>query len=222
MDVTAAGVLSHVQELAAARGGLVELSPLSSVPVTCIDFKAQAAAARDEGMVVVADVGAYGPEGCPAVRRGAHVSVMGISGDLCVVALAKDASRVLPGLSGWLDGHVANDEACLSLALQVLEREAARWHKASDAAQVVACYLRCHPKVGELCYPGLKQDQSFAVAARTLQQGFGPRVDYRLVGASEWTSVICDQADPHEQVLALEERLLSHVPSVPFPVLAAR
>lgn len=204
-----AEVLSYLRDEANARSGLIELSPLTSAPIACNDVKAQAAEARGKGMVVIADVSAYGPEGCPAVRLGAHVSVMGIAEDLCVVAVSKDVSRALQGLCAWLDERVTTDEAHCSLAVQVLDQEARRWHLSSDAAQVVASYLRCHPKVEELRYPGLKQDPSFAVAARTLQQGFGPRVDYCLVGSGEWRSVVCDAADPHGQVLALEGSLLS-------------
>lgn len=204
-----AEVLSYLRNQADARSSLVELSPLTPAPIVCNDVKAQAAEARGEGKVVMADVSAYGPEGCPAVRLGAHVSVMGISEGLCVVAVSKDAFRALQGLRTWLDERVTADEAHCSLAVRVLDREARRWHLSSDAAQVVASYLRCHPKVEELRYPGLKQDPSFAVAARTLQQGFGLRVDYCLVGSGEWRSIVCDSADPHDQVLALEESLLS-------------
>ncbi len=185
----------------------MELRALSSAPVICSDLKAQAAQARAEGKVVVVDVTGYGPEGCPAVRLGAHASVMRVAERLCVVAVSKDAPRTLPGLHAWLDERAEADEAQRSFALQALDQEALRWHLASDAAQVVACYLRCHPRVGEVRYPGLRQDGSFAVASRTLQQGFGPRVDYRLVGSDEWQSVSCDPTDPRDQVLSLEKSL---------------
>jgi hypothetical protein len=204
-----AEVLSYLRNQADARSSLVELSPLTPAPIACNDVKAQAVEARGEGKVVMADVTAYGPEGCPTIRLGAHVSVMDIAEGLCVVAVSKDASRALQGLHAWLDEHATADEAHCALALRVLDREATCWHLSSDAAQVVASYLRCHPKVGELRYPGLKQDPSFTVAARTLQQGFGPRVDYCLVGSGEWRSVVCEAADPQGQVLALEGSLLS-------------
>ena len=220
--VSCAYVLAHLETLADGRSGLVGLKALSSVPVVCNDLKVQAARARGEGKVVVADVTDYGPEGCPAVRLGAHVSVMRMAERLCVVAASKDAPRALPSLHAWLDERAAAEEAQRTLALQALDREALRWHMASDAAQVVACYLRCHPKVGEVRYPGLKQDGSFAVASRTLQQGFGPRVDYRLAGSDEWQSVRCDSADPRDQVLALEDALRSPTVLPPHPAHAAR
>lgn len=209
MAVSCADVLAHLEALADGRSGLVELGALSSVPVVCNDLKAQAARARAEGKVVVADVTDYGPEGCPAVRLGAHVSVMRVTERLCVVAVSKDASRALPGLHAWLDERAEADEAQRSFALRALDQEALHWHLASDAAQVVACYLCCHPGVGEVRYPGLRQDESFAVASRTLQQGFGPRVDYRLAVSGEWRSVSCDPTDPRDQVLSLEKTLRS-------------
>lgn len=204
-----AEVLSYLRNQADARSGIVEISPLTSAPIVCNDVKAQAAEARGKGKIVIADVTAYGPEGCPAIRLGAHVSVMDIAEDLCVVAVSKDVSRVLSDVNAWFAEHATTDEVLLSCAAEALNREATSWHLSSDAAQVVASYLRCHPKVEELRYPGLRRDPSFAVAARTLQQGFGPRVDYRLVDSGEWRSVICGPSNPHDQVLALESGLLS-------------
>ena len=82
-----------------------------------------------------------------------------------------------------------------------------RWHASSDEAQVVAAYLRCHPRVRELRYPGLRGDPSFEVAARTLQGGFGPYVDYRLEEGTPWHRIACMGADPRETVIALERAL---------------
>jgi O-acetylhomoserine/O-acetylserine sulfhydrylase-like pyridoxal-dependent enzyme len=88
-----------------------------------------------------------------------------------------------------------------------LEALARRWHTQSDAAQVVASYLRCHPCVADLRYPGLKSDPSFEVASRTLQGGFGPLVDYRVVGTQDWCRVCCNEEDPRDQVMTLERLL---------------
>lgn len=206
-------LLAWLLEQAHDHPGIAELSVMDSAPLACNDLKAMAAEARGAGKLVAVDVTGFGPEGCPAVRLGAHVSVMRITDGLCAVALSKDATRIVEGLEVWLDGHAATGERDLQLACRALAGEATRWHEASDAAQVLACYLRCHPRVAELRYPGLKQDESFSVAARTLQQGFGPRVDVRLEGSCEWTSIECSPTDPREQVLALEGRLRLAAPN---------
>ena len=81
----------------------------------------------------------------------------------------------------------------------------AHYRVTSDAAQVVACYLRCHPKVECVRYPGLKDDPSFPVASVTLQGGFGPIVDYQVAGV--WQRFEATEDDVRTQVMALEEAL---------------
>ena len=83
-----------------------------------------------------------------------------------------------------------------------------RWKAISDVAQVAANYLRCHPRVEAVRYPGLKQDASFEVAARTLTGGFGPLVDYRLHGDEAWQRVsLAADTDPRDEVMRLEQLL---------------
>lgn len=81
-----------------------------------------------------------------------------------------------------------------------------RWRALSDAAQVVANYLACHPRVEAVCYPGLKTDPDFPRAASKLVGGFGPYVAFRLTGApaGEWCRWEADERDAREQVMELE------------------
>lgn len=80
-----------------------------------------------------------------------------------------------------------------------------RWREVSDVAQVVANYLRCHPRVEAVRYPGLKCDPDFKVAAHTLVGGFGPVVWYYTAG--EWCELICEPGDAKAAVMALEREL---------------
>ena len=57
------------------------------------------------------------------------------------------------------------------------------WRRASDEAQVAANYLRCHPAVSEVRYPGLTSDPDYREASSTLRGGFGPLVRIRLAPA---------------------------------------
>lgn len=102
---------------------------------------------------------------------------------------------------GYVDG---GDEG-------LTEERYRRFRATSDAAQVIASYLVCHPKVAEVRYPGLKADPSYSVASRVLQGGFGPFVDYRLVDENDdvWLRVEATEDDVRAQVMALE-RELSH------------
>ena len=80
-----------------------------------------------------------------------------------------------------------------------------RWRTLSDAAQVVANYLVCHPRVESVRYPGLKSDPDFSRAANTLVGGFGPFVAYRVSG--EWHNWEADERDARDQVIELESSL---------------
>ena len=84
-----------------------------------------------------------------------------------------------------------------------------RWRVLSDAAQVVANYLVCHPRVEAVRYPGLKTDPDFPRAANALVGGFGPRVVYRVAG--EWRIWEADARVAREQVMELEVLLGSCV-----------
>jgi O-acetylhomoserine/O-acetylserine sulfhydrylase-like pyridoxal-dependent enzyme len=80
-----------------------------------------------------------------------------------------------------------------------------QWRTVSDVAQVVAYYLRCHPRVEVVRYPGVKGDPWFEEASHTLVGGFGPLVVFRVAG--EWYQLTCTAADPHDVVMSLEHRL---------------
>ena len=92
------------------------------------------------------------------------------------------------------------DLATLQTLSSQMGRE--RWRVLSDAAQVVANYLVCHPRVEAVRYPGLKTDPDFARAANTLVGGFGPYVAYRVAG--EWRLWEADERDARDQVMELE------------------
>ena len=81
----------------------------------------------------------------------------------------------------------------------------ARWGEVSDVAQVVANYLRCHPRVEAVRYPGLKSDPLFAEASHTLVGGFGPLVQYCVAG--KWRTLACVAEDPRDAVMRLERML---------------
>lgn len=100
-------------------------------------------------------------------------------------------------------GEKSLDLATLQALSSRMGRE--RWRVLSDAAQVVANYLACHPRVEVVRYPGLKADPDFPRAANELVGGFGPYVAYRAAG--EWRLWEADDRDAREQVMELEMRL---------------
>lgn len=193
-------------ELQALNPALELVEPLGGNPVACRDIRALAAEARAEVRPLVVDGSAIGVEGCAGVRLGAHVELIAL-GDACLVVLSADAERVLPGLRERLDGMDAPSEERLAEHVERLAQMDEAWRRRSDAAQVVASYLRCHPSVRHVAYPGLKGDASFEVAARTLQHGFGPCVSWQDARDGGWHKLCCTAEDARSQVMRLEEEL---------------
>lgn len=189
-------------------GGAQVVSALpDSRPISCVDLRALGRHARTEGVPLVVDNTVVTCAGCPAVRLGAHLSYEPLSDDVTLVGISKDARRTLPEATGLLDALPELASERCAHARRALSARAETWHAKSDAAQVVAAYLRCHPRVAALRYPGLRGDPSFEVAARTLVGGFGPFVDYQLEDEPSWVRWEADDSDVHAQVLALEATL---------------
>lgn len=111
-------------------------------------------------------------------------------------------------LAGASAAEAAGAPALDALARLAGELGPERWRATSDAAQVVACYLACHPRVAEVRYPGLKADPDFARAANELRGGFGPRVAFRVVGeGGAWHLWEAGARDFRAQVSELEALL---------------
>lgn len=108
---------------------------------------------------------------------------------------------------GLLAARAAGGPSVHELALLCEAMEPERWRVVSDAAQVVANYLACHPAVAEVRYPGLRADPSYQEASCVLRAGFGPEVHLRLMGKAGWLRYLASDEPAEAQVLALEEAL---------------
>lgn len=190
--------------------GVVVASPLTTTsPLRCVDLRALGKEARQGGGALVVDNTLATFAGCAAVRLGAHVSLEPLGEGLTLVGASKDVERALPGIGELVRDYAQADETTLSAIEKSLDTALTTWRVASDVALVVASYLVCHPNVASVRYPGLRHDASFEVAARTLEGGFGPYVDFLRTGESalwERLTLRADQ-DPRAVVLALEEGL---------------
>ena len=78
----------------------------------------------------------------------------------------------------------------------------------NDNAATIAHYLACHPNVAEVFYPGLKTDDSFAVAAQVLAHGFGNVVEYCTEDDAAIRRICVTADDVFDQIEALEQRLM--------------
>ena len=217
-------VTAHVGAVTAHVGAAVTgartlkpqlIEPLCGRPISVVDIKGyarQLAALREHNSsaasaisFLVADVRRFGCELSPACRLGACLAIdedPGFPG-FVVVGIAKDADeRVVT-----LVEAVAADADKIQAAFGSDEaREARRTsrHHANDAAAVIAAYLRAHPKVTEVRYPGLKDTEQFKIASTQLVGGFGSIVDFRIQELPDvWQRLKATDDDPKQQILNL-------------------
>ena len=93
------------------------------------------------------------------------------------------------------------------LARLAEELPAGEWRARSDAAQVLASYLSCHPRVAVVRYPGLTADAAYREASSRLRCGFGPWVDVLLADCAQWWRIDVGDGDAVAWVTRLEELL---------------
>lgn len=196
--------VSYVDELLATliAGGASVVEPLAGVPVEVCDIKGRAAA----GELLVADVRAIGAEFSPACRLGAELAV---ATDARVPGYVVVCMRkcCIPWVAEAVEAKACPAEDVTVSATGAEEQASARVsrHAASDAAQVVAAYLACHPRVEAVRYPGLKADPSFARATSQLVGGFGPYVDYTWKESpGEWHRFTATDEDARTQIINFE------------------
>ena len=182
---------------------------LGKGPVRCLDIREASSEARNRGELLAIETSSVYGVGCPAVRLGAHLAVFEVSTGLLAACASSDApswlSEALREASAEVDGRAP------AIFTDTLDDLLQKHRSASDAAQVVAHYLACHPRVETVAYPGLRSDPSYAVASRTLLFGFGPRVSWRTVGRDAWCDLeLCPDDDPLDVIARLEGEL-AHV-----------
>ena len=196
--------VSYIDELLATLivGGATVVEPLAGVPIEVCDIKGRAAA----GELLVADVRTIGAEFSPACRLGAEIAVAvdaRVPGYV-VVCMRKCC---IPWVAEAVEAKACPAEDATVAATGAEEQASARVsrHAASDAAQVVAAYLACHPRVEAVRYPGLKADPSFSRATSQLVGGFGPYVDYTWKESpGEWHRFTATDEDARAQIINFE------------------
>lgn len=196
--------VSFVDELLATlvSGGATVVDPLAGMPIEVCDIKGRTAA----GELLVADVRAIGAEFSPACRLGAELVV---AEDARVPGYVVVCMRkcCIPWVAEAVEAKACPADDVMVSATGAEEQVSTRVsrHAASDAAQVVAAYLACHPRVEAVRYPGLKTDSSFARATSQLVGGFGPYVDYMWKESpGEWHRFVATDEDARTQIIDFE------------------
>ena len=164
------------------------------------DLRALGRAAREAHALLVVDNTVASAFGCDPLRLGAALSLEALD-RVC----AGDASRKLVAVSvarSQLKRHRVDAAAecahalfasCGALALELSTEEAdvleqglsslnARMQAHFDRARALAEYLAANEMVRNVCYPGLSSHPDHAVATGILEHGFGPAVEFDLIG----------------------------------------
>lgn len=163
---------------------LIEL--LTLTPVSCADVASLAHAAHERGALLAVDATLADPGAAAPLTLGADI----------VVRQTGSGSFALKGsLAPFAEG-----------APEQIPAPSQAWRASSDVALAFASYLACHPKVGEVRYPGLKSDPSFETAARTLIGGFGPYLS--VFAGGEWTTADVRGATLAELIARYEQTRL--------------
>ena len=177
------------------------------------DLRALGQAARACGALLVVDNTVASVFGCDSLRLGAVLSLEALdrvcAGEgprkLVAVSVARSqlkrhrvdaaaecAHALLEG-SGLAALDLSSDEAeVLEHGLETLDT---RMQAHFDRARALAEYLAANEMVRNVCYPGLTSHPDHAIATGILEHGFGPAVEFDLMGrtAGEFFSMLPDE-----------------------------
>lgn len=177
------------------------------------DLRALGRAAREAHALLVVDNTVASVFGCDPLRLGAVLSLEALD-RVCageaprklvavsvsrsqlkrhrVDAAAERAHALLKG-RGLDTLDLSVDEACvLERGLDTLD---ARMQAHFDRARALAEYLAANEMVRNVRYPGLSSHPDHAIATGILEHGFGPAVEFELIGcnAGEFFSMLPDE-----------------------------
>lgn len=219
-----AAPLAVTQFLQAPR--LCACTVVEGLPLCCVDVRSTIAAVHEREELAcydLRDLGFGALTGVPALRLGADVVVVAMPDAAtqdtamkdvatpdavtqntaqALVLLAGGGLELCPQLEAVGCSRLSSDE------LSVYQNTACeQWRKLSDVAHIVASYLRCHPKIAEVRWPGLTTDPSYKLASQIFEAGFGARIDWQLKGCEDWHSFYAQLEDWASQVLEFEHML---------------
>jgi cystathionine gamma-synthase len=161
-----------------------------------VDIAAVSSIAHDAEAIVVVDNTFATPYLQRPLELGADVAVHSVTkylaghSDLVAGAIVTNDDRLRDRLAFLQNavGAVPGPMDCY-LALRGLKTLAVRMQAHCRGADAVARFLRRHPKVARVRYPGLEDDPGHEVAARQMD-GFGGMVSFEVGSAEEARAVV--------------------------------
>ena len=178
------------------------------------DVRALSVSARASGALLVVDNTVASCVGADPLRQGAAVCLEALdrlaagcagSGGVAVSAAFDRRGRgrrtVVDPAAARAYEHLVSLELPLPKALDISQLAAgfsslpARMQARQDTARALASYLAAHPRVAEVCYPGLASHPDHVRASSLLMHGCGIALDFHLdaVSAREFVSSFLEQ-----------------------------
>lgn len=185
---------------------------VSTIGCTCLrvpDIRELAHAAARVGALLIVDNTVASVFGCHPIELGAHICLEALdrvaAGMLERKAVAVTVAPAVSGRGRRRIVHPESEDAYRLIAFGLgdpddpssfgmlspddlsavawgLDSLAYRMQMHNDHARAIAEFLSCHPRVAHVFYPGLRSHADAAHAPRVLMHGFGPAIDFSLLG----------------------------------------
>jgi cystathionine gamma-lyase len=182
------GDLRAVQEKVSAQTKLIWVETPTNPLLNIIDIAGVAAIAKEAGALLAVDNTFSTPYLQEPLALGADIVVysltkyMGGHSDVVMGALVFNSDQLLKDLSFYQNacGGTPGPQDCF-LVLRGLKTLHLRMQRHCENGRAVAEYLRMHPKVEKVYWPGLETHPNHAIAAKQMRD-FGGMISFVLKG----------------------------------------
>jgi cystathionine gamma-lyase len=182
------GDLRAVREKVSAQTKLIWVETPTNPLLNIIDIAGVAAVAKEAGALLAVDNTFSTPYLQEPLALGADIVVysltkyMGGHSDVVMGALVFNGDQLLKDLSFYQNacGGIPGPQDCF-LVLRGLKTLHLRMQRHCENGRAVAEYLRMHPKVEKVYWPGFETHPNHAVAARQMRD-FGGMISFVLKG----------------------------------------
>ncbi|MBV8171936.1 MAG: aminotransferase class I/II-fold pyridoxal phosphate-dependent enzyme [Candidatus Eremiobacteraeota bacterium] len=180
--------LAAVENALAQGARLLVAETISNPRLRVADIRALAAAAHDNGALLMIDNTFASPYHCRPLALGADLVMesgtkfLGGHHDIVIGTLAGADELLEPVRTFAVRSGMVPSAFEAWLTARSIETLGARMAASTSNAAALAGWLASHPKIARVHYPGLPEHPDRDVAARTLERGFGSMVSFELDG----------------------------------------
>ena len=220
-EVDAADASALQSAIAAAKPGLVFIETPSNPWLKTTDIAAAAIAAHAAGALLAVDATAATPVLTQPLDHGAdivmHSATKGINGHSDVLAGVLTTADATTPLWQAIREDRQTAGAVLGpfeawLLLRGIRTLPLRVDRMSRSAQTIAEYLRAHPQVSDVYYPGLPAHPGHDAAKRQMQGGYGGLLSFLVRGTRDTALAVVGRLELFHRATSLGgvESLVEH------------